>query len=62
MEFDLKSFAKKGHSFKDWIAPDSMEFYQDYFKINGRYGRVLYMQDYYSGGNLFAGCLEISRS
>ena len=32
-----------------------MEFYQDYFKINGRYGRVLYMQDYYSGGNLFAG-------
>ena len=55
VEFDLKSFAKKGHSFKDWIAPDSMEFYQDYFKINGRYGRVLYMQDYYSVGNLFAG-------
>ena len=46
LEFDLKAFAKKGHSFKDWIAPDSMEFFQDYFKINGRYGRVLYMQDY----------------
>lgn len=44
--FDLKAFAKKGHSFKDWIAPDSMEFSQDYFKINDRYGRVLYMQDY----------------
>lgn len=46
VEFDLKTFAKKGHSFKDWIAPDSMEFFQDYFKINNRYGRVLYMQDY----------------
>ena len=24
--FDLKAFAKKGHSFKDWICPESMEF------------------------------------
>lgn len=27
--FDLKAFAKKGHSFKDWICPDSMEFHKD---------------------------------
>ncbi len=46
--FDLKVFAKKGHSFKDWICPESMEFKKDYFKINERYGRVLYMQDYAS--------------
>ena len=46
--FDLKAFAKKGHSFKDWICPESMEFKKDYFKINERYGRVLYMQDYAS--------------
>lgn len=46
--FDLKAFAKKGHSFKDWICPDSMEFYKDHFKIGERYGRVLFMQDYAS--------------
>lgn len=46
--FDLKAFAKKGHSFKDWLCPDSMEFHRDCFKIGDRYGRVLYMQDYAS--------------
>lgn len=46
--FDIKAFAKKGHSFKDWICPESMEFKKDHFKINERYGRVLYMQDYAS--------------
>lgn len=44
--FDLKAFARKGSSFKDWMCPDSMEFYKDYFKIDERYGCVLYMQDY----------------
>ncbi|MDD3279911.1 MAG: TraE family protein, partial [Lachnospiraceae bacterium] len=39
-------FAKRGHSFKDWICPNTMEFATDYFKIDGRYGRVLFMQDY----------------
>lgn len=24
--FDMKAFAKKGSSFKDWICPQSMEF------------------------------------
>jgi len=46
--FDLKAFAKKGHSFKDWICPDSMEFHKDYFKAGERFGRVLFMQDYAS--------------
>ena len=46
--FDLKQFAKKGTSFKDWMCPDSMEFERDHFKIGDRYGRVLYMQDYAS--------------
>lgn len=46
--FDIKAFAKKGHSFKDWICPQSMEFQKDCFKIDDRYGRVLYMQDYAS--------------
>ncbi len=42
--FDLKQFAKKGTSFKDWMCPDSMEFERHFFKIGDRYGRVLYMQ------------------
>ena len=46
--FDLKASAKRGGSFKDWICPESMEFRKDFFKIDGRYGRVLYMQDYAS--------------
>lgn len=46
--FDLKASAKKGGSFKDWICPESMEFRKDHFKIDERYGRVLYMQDYAS--------------
>ncbi len=46
--FDLKAFARKGSSFKDWICPDSMEFHRDYFMLGDRYGQVLYMQDYAS--------------
>ena len=36
--FDMKAFAKKGSSFKDWICPQSMEFSKDFFKINERFG------------------------
>lgn len=46
--FDLKAFARRGKSFKDWICPDSMEFHRDYFMLGDRYGQVLYMQDYAS--------------
>lgn len=46
--FDLRVFARKGHSFKDWICPASMEVSKDCFQLDGRYGRVLYMQDYAS--------------
>ena len=38
--------SKRGHSFKDAIAPQSMEFRADYFRLDGRYGRVLYLKDY----------------
>lgn len=64
VEFDLKTFAKKGHSFKDWIAPDSMEFFQDYFKIDKRYGRVLYMQDYanYVKDSMISELCDLSRN
>ena len=47
-EFDLKTQMKQGHSFKDWLCPDSMEFEPDHFKLNDRWGRVLYLQGYAS--------------
>ena len=46
--FDLREHMKKGHSFKDWFCPDSLEFQKDYFRINDRWGRVLYLQNYAS--------------
>ena len=46
--FDIKETRKKGHDFKDFICPDSMELEKDYFKIGERYGRVLFLREYAS--------------
>lgn len=45
-DFDLKQAMRKGHSFKDFICPDSMEFRKNYFKMGEKYGRVLFLRDY----------------
>ena len=47
-EFNIHEHAKRGQHFKDWFCPDSMEFAADHFKVDARYGRVLYLQDYAS--------------
>ncbi len=46
--YDAADSAKKGHSFKDAIAPDSFEFKSDHFKMGEKYGRVLYLREYAS--------------
>ncbi|MBQ2938546.1 MAG: DUF87 domain-containing protein [Clostridia bacterium] len=46
--FDIKKFMKKGHCFKDYICPDTMEFKSDYFKMGEKFGRVLYLKEYAS--------------
>lgn len=46
--FDLKQSMKKGHSFKDYIAPDSMEFNKNYIKIGDKYCRTFYMREFAS--------------
>ena len=46
--FDIKENMRKGHSFKDFICPDTFEFHKDYFKIGNRYGRVLFLKEYAS--------------
>lgn len=30
--FNMEQRAKRGHDFKDWFCPDSLEFYADFFK------------------------------
>ena len=44
--FDLKENRKLGHSFKDYICPDSMELESDHFKIGERYGQAMFLKDY----------------
>ncbi len=44
--FEPKDNRKKGHSFKDYICPNTFEFKSDYFKMGDRYGRVLYLKEY----------------
>lgn len=46
--FDLKETMKKGHSFKDYICPDSFEFKIDHFVMGKKYGRVLFLKEYAS--------------
>jgi len=46
--FDLRETMKKGHSFKDYICPDSFEFKKDHFVMGGKYGRVLFLKEYAS--------------
>ena len=45
---DLRELMRKGHSFKDTICPDSLEFKKDYFVMGGKYGRVLFLKEYAS--------------
>ena len=46
--FSLRDSARKGHSFRDYVCPDSMERHSDYLQIGKRYARVLYLKDYAS--------------
>lgn len=46
--YDMFETMRKGHSFKDYICPDSFEYNKDCFKIGNRYGRVIYLKDYAS--------------
>ena len=46
--FDIHETMRKGHDFKDFICPYSVEFQNNYFKIGERYGRVLFLKEYAS--------------
>lgn len=44
--FDLKRAMERGAHFKDYIAPDSIEFKRDYIQIGDKYARVLFLKEY----------------
>ena len=62
--FDLKGQMRLGHSFKDWLCPDSMEVRKDHFRLNSRWGRALYLQDYasYIKDSMIAELCSLDRS
>jgi len=46
--FDMRTSMRRGHSFKDYICPDSFEFGKSHFKMGDRFGRVLFLKEYAS--------------
>ncbi|HJD24370.1 MAG TPA: ATP-binding protein [Firmicutes bacterium] len=46
--FDLSETMRKGHDFRDYICPDSLEFKADHFLMGNKVGRVLFLREYAS--------------
>lgn len=46
--FDAQDMMRKGHDFRDYICPDSMEKHSDYLKLGSKFARVIYLKDYAS--------------
>ena len=62
--FDLSQTMRKGHDFKDVIAPDTFEFEKDHFRIGDRYGRVIFLREYaaYIKDSMVAELCELNRN
>ena len=63
-EFDTIKTMRKGHSFKDYICPDTFEWDKDYFKMGNKYGRVLFLKEYanYIKDTMVAELTDINRN
>ena len=44
--FDLSQAMARGQDFRDYIAPDSLQFKSDHFIMGKKFGRVLFLKDY----------------
>ena len=62
--FDMQDCMQKGHSFKDYICSDSVEFRWNYFKVGKKFGRVLFIKEYASfiKDNLISELTDISKN
>ena len=61
---NIEDYARKGHSFKDYISPDTIEVFDDYFKLGEKYGRVMFLKDYaaYIKDDIITELTDISRN
>ncbi len=62
--YDMINNMRKGHSFKDFMCPDTIEFEKDYFKIGERFGRVIFLKEYasYIKDSMIAELTDINRN
>ena len=62
--FDIIKNMRKGHSFKDYICPDNIEWESDCFKMGNQYGRVIFLKDYasYIKDSMVAELTELNRN
>ncbi len=61
---ELKELVRRGHNFKDSVCPDSMQFKADYFEMDDKVGRVLFLKDYASfiRDDMIAKLTDVSRN
>ena len=62
--FNARGMMRKGHDFRDYICPDSMEKSSDHLMLGDRYCRVLYLKDYasYIKDNMVTELTDMSRN
>ena len=46
--FDLEDTIRKGHDFRDCIAPDCISFQKNHYELGDHVGRVLFLREYAS--------------
>lgn len=63
-KINLKELMKRGHNFKDFICPDSIRFKSDYFEMDNKVGRILFLKDFASflKDDMIAKLTDISRN
>ena len=62
--FHARDMMRKGHDFRDYISPDSMEKSSDHLMLGERFCRVLYLKDYasYIKDNMVTELTDMSRN
>lgn len=46
--FEMGETMRKGHDFKDFVCPDTLEYERDCFRMGDKWGRVLFLREYAS--------------
>ena len=62
--FNARDMMRKGHDFRDYICPDSIEKSSDHLMLGERFCRVLYLKDYasYIKDNMVTELTDMSRN